>query len=57
LAHARDTLMLERILAVVDPANTDSIRLLQKLGFGSERMVQLPGGGIALNLFVLEVER
>jgi RimJ/RimL family protein N-acetyltransferase len=57
LAYARNTLTLDRILAVVDPANSDSIRLLQKLGFGSERMVQLPGDGSALNLFVLEVER
>jgi [ribosomal protein S5]-alanine N-acetyltransferase len=54
LAHARDALVLERVLAIVDPANTGSIRLLQKLGFGFERMVQLSADDIALNLFVLE---
>jgi RimJ/RimL family protein N-acetyltransferase len=57
LAHARDALALDRILAIVDPNNTDSIRVLQKLGFGFERMVQLSEDDIALNLFVLEVER
>ncbi|WP_368562044.1 GNAT family N-acetyltransferase [Pseudoxanthomonas sp. UTMC 1351] len=54
LAHARDSLALDRILAIVDPANTDSIRLLQKLGFGFERMVQLSEDHSPVNLFVLE---
>lgn len=57
LAHARDTLALDRVLAIVDPANAASIRVLQKLGFAFERMVQLSEDDIALNLFVLEVER
>lgn len=57
LAHARDTLALDRILAIVDPVNTSSIRVLQKLGFGFERMLRLSEDDIALNLFVLEVER
>lgn len=32
LAHARDDLGLHRLLAIVTPANTRSIRLLEKLG-------------------------
>jgi [ribosomal protein S5]-alanine N-acetyltransferase len=57
LAYARDTLALNRVRAIVDPANTGSIRVLQKLGFGFERMVQLSEDDIALNLFVRELER
>lgn len=57
LGHARETLALSRIWAIVDPENAGSIRLLQKLGFRFERMVQLSADDIALNLFVLEVER
>lgn len=54
LAHARRSLALERIMAIVNPDNEDSIRLLQKLGFGFERMMQLSEDDSPVNLFVLE---
>ena len=41
LAHARDVLGLRRVVAVVNPDNTRSLRLLEKLGFRYERMTQL----------------
>ena len=41
LQHARETLGFKRVLAAVSPANTPSIRLLEKLGFTYERMVSL----------------
>ncbi|SDQ54808.1 Protein N-acetyltransferase, RimJ/RimL family [Pseudoxanthomonas sp. CF385] len=42
MADARDRLRLCRLLAIVNPDNAASIRLLQKLGFVFERMVTLP---------------
>jgi len=41
LAHARDVLGLSRVVAVVNPDNARSLRLLEKLGFRYERMVRL----------------
>ena len=41
LAHARDVLGLRRVVAVVNPDNARSLRLLEKLGFRYERMVRL----------------
>lgn len=45
LTHARETLGLSRVLAIVSPDNRDSIRLLEKLGMRHERMTTPPGGG------------
>jgi len=41
LAHARDVLGLRRVVAVVNPDNDRSLRLLDRLGFRFERMVRL----------------
>ena len=41
VAYARDHLALRRLVAVVGMGNERSIRLLEKLGFGFERMVHL----------------
>ena len=41
LAHARDALGLDRVVAVVNPENARSLGLLEKLGFRYERMVRL----------------
>ncbi len=43
LGEARDRLGLDRVLAIADEENTASTRLLDKLGFGYERMVTMPG--------------
>jgi [ribosomal protein S5]-alanine N-acetyltransferase len=54
-AFARDTLNLPRLLAITSVANTRSIRLLEKLGFRFERLVQLSPGGTPSNLFVADL--
>lgn len=44
LAHAREALALERVLAIVSPRNTASARVLHKVGMREEGPVTLPGG-------------
>lgn len=41
LRHAREALGLPRVLAITDPDNESSIKVLQRLGLGFERMVRL----------------
>ncbi|AKU92580.1 GNAT family N-acetyltransferase [Vulgatibacter incomptus] len=41
MAYARDTLALQRIVAIVSPENVRSIALLEKLGFRFERSLRL----------------
>ena len=57
LAHARATLGLGRILAITDPANRASMRLLEKLGFRLEKQVRLSEDDIELNLFASQAPR
>ena len=40
LEYARDTLRLDRVLAIVSPDNHDSVRLLTKLGLTFQRMAR-----------------
>jgi len=51
LSFARDTLGLERIVAIVSPENAASIRLLLKLGMVQEGKVRLSDDGDAVCLF------
>lgn len=51
LRWGRETLGLERIVAITDPANAPSIGLLAKLGFELEREIRLPGDEKQLSLF------
>ncbi|HEY5971373.1 MAG TPA: GNAT family N-acetyltransferase [Pseudoxanthomonas sp.] len=51
LAYAHSALGLERVVAITDPANQASIRLLEKLGFRFESMVRLSEDDIDLKLF------
>ena len=46
----------KRLFAIVDPGNAASIRLLQHLRFGFERMASLPGIGHDVKLFSLDLE-
>jgi RimJ/RimL family protein N-acetyltransferase len=41
LQHARDALALPRVLAITDPDNQSSIKVLQRLGLRFERMVRI----------------
>ena len=51
VAAAASRFGLRRLLAIVAPANTRSIHLLETLGFGFERMVQMAPGEPELRLF------
>ena len=46
-----DKIGLTRVVAVVDPANEPSVRVLEKLGFVYEKMVRLAADNIELKLF------
>lgn len=48
------SLGLRRLVAIVDPANIGSIRVLEKLGLTFEKMVQLAADDIELKLFAFE---
>ena len=49
------SLGLKRLVAITDPANTSSIRVLEKLGFTFEKMVRLSAEDIELKLFGVEL--
>ena len=49
--YARTELKLDRILAITDPANTASQKLLEKIGLRHERMVTLPNDDVELMLY------
>ena len=53
--YARDTIGLKRMVAVVDPENQSSIRLLEKLGMRFEKMVRLSADDIELILFAVDL--
>ena len=55
IAYAREGVGLKRIVAIVDPANESSIRVLEKLGMQYEKMVRLSADDIDLKLFGLEL--
>jgi RimJ/RimL family protein N-acetyltransferase len=52
--YARDTLGLKRLVAITDPANQGSIRVLEKIGLKYEKMVRLSADDIELKLFAAE---
>jgi RimJ/RimL family protein N-acetyltransferase len=56
LNHARDTLGLNRIVAIVTPRNVSSIRLLEKIGLTFERMIRLSNDEEELQFFVSDVK-
>jgi RimJ/RimL family protein N-acetyltransferase len=51
MTYARDVVGLKRIVAITDPDNQGSIRVLEKLGFKFEKMVRLSADDIDLKLF------
>jgi RimJ/RimL family protein N-acetyltransferase len=51
MVHGKKTFGLKRIAALMLPDNDPSHRLLTKLGFGFERMVQLSSGAPDLKLY------
>ena len=53
--YAQKDMGLKRLVAVVDPENLASIRLLEKLGMQFERMVKLSPDDIELKLFSIDL--
>ena len=53
--YARNVIGLKRVVAIVDPANQGSIRVLEKIGLHYEKMVRLAADDIALKLFAAEL--
>lgn len=55
LKHGFEDLGLKRIIAMADPDNEPSVRLLQKLGFSYERKVRMPEDQYDINLYALVI--
>jgi RimJ/RimL family protein N-acetyltransferase len=53
LAHASETLKLGRVVAITSPDNSQSIAVLEKIGFKFERMIRLVDSSPELRLFGL----
>ena len=51
MKFAKEVLGLKRIVAIVDPANAGSVRVLEKLGMTFEEMMKLSEDDIELKLF------
>ena len=51
MSHAKEVVGLKRVVAIVDPANARSIRVLEKVGMAFEKMVRLSKDDIDLKLF------
>ncbi|MCM3904733.1 MAG: GNAT family N-acetyltransferase [Pyrinomonadaceae bacterium] len=54
-AYARDVLAISRLVAVTNPDNESSIKLLEKLGFRFERMIRLSEDASEIKLFASDV--
>jgi len=54
-AYAKDVIGLKRLVAIVDPANEGSVRVLEKIGLHYERMIRLSADDIELKLFGVEL--
>ena len=49
------SLGLKRLVAITDPANEGSIRVLEKLGLRFEKMIQVSADDIELKLFAIDL--
>jgi len=52
--YAQNVIGLNRLVAIVDPLNLGSIRVLEKIGFTFEKMVKLSADDIELKLFACQ---
>jgi len=53
--YARNVVGLDRIVAITDPDNAGSVRVLEKIGLKFERMVRLSADDINLKLFAADL--
>jgi RimJ/RimL family protein N-acetyltransferase len=51
MAHAKNDIGLKRVIAITDPDNIASIRLLEKLGLAFERKIRVAADKDEINLF------
>ena len=56
LQHARNTLGLDRVVAIVTPGNHSSIKLLKKIGLTFEGMIRLSDDDEELEFFVSDAQ-
>ena len=54
-SYAKEVIGLKRIVAITDPANGGSIRVLEKIGLSFERMIKLSDDDIELKLYAVEL--
>jgi RimJ/RimL family protein N-acetyltransferase len=54
-AFARDIIGLKRMVGIVDPENSGSIHVLEKLGMNFEKMIRLSPDDIELKLFSMKL--
>lgn len=53
--YAKDVVGLNKLVGIVDPANEESIRVLEKIGLTYEKMIRLPEDSIDLKLFSIDL--
>ena len=53
--YARDGIGLRRLVAIVNPANDASMRVLQRIGFSYERMIAFGNEGADVKLFAADL--
>lgn len=53
--YGRDVVGLKRLVAITDPANERSVRVLEKIGMKFEKMVRLSAEDIELKLFAVDI--
>ncbi len=54
-SYAKGTVRLNRLVAIVDPANAGSTRVLEKLGMKFEKMIRLSQNDIELKFFACDL--
>lgn len=55
MKFAKEVLGLKRVVAIVDPANVGSVRVLEKLGMTFEKVMKLSEDDIDLKLFAMNL--
>lgn len=55
-AYGRDVLGISRLLAITNPDNESSIKLLEKIGLRFERMIRLSEDASEIKLFAADIE-
>lgn len=53
--YAHDVIGLKRMVAITNPDNYASIRVLEKIGMKFEKMITLPGDDMELKFFAVEL--